>query len=313
MGNNTLDELYDRVNNLYREVGQFQGKTTLYGAYLNETDIIVNDIYRNTIAEICKIHPDEVTYDMVELARGYTVTDESLGYRKYRHLNDEELRMQVGIIRGVPVEPSVVNDRIGKLYDMIEENISDIRKLGIPEDEVVSYMNDLTLDIFKNTISSITGINPEVIPNQFAYDISSCIKKEGNGIRTDRYTDSEIVLKAKEEGLYNKHVYIFPHEYNHALAGSVERLDHAIESHYEDLDNMGVKKDNIGTFMRNLTDDLYADTLSDVLEVPKEEITPEFIKKVRAGKTLVDGKTRSYFDNEVRLMYAYDKSANKTR
>ena len=313
MGNNTLDKLYDRVSSLYSEIGNFQGKSFEYGAYLNQTDIFVNDVYRNTIAEICHIPVDEVTYDMVELARGYTVTDESLEYRQYRHLNDDELRKQVSIIRGVPMEPSNVNDRIGKLYDMIEENISDIRKLGIPEDEVVTYMNDLTLDIFKNTISSITGINPEVIPNQFAYDISSCIKRDGNDIRTERYTDSEIVLKAKEEGLYNKHVYIFPHEYNHALAGSIERLDHAIKSHYEDLDNMGVKRNNIGTFMSNLTDDLYVDTLADVLEVPKEEIKPEFVKKVRAGKPSIDGKTRSYFDNEVRLMYAYDKSANKTR
>lgn len=313
MGISNLDELYDRVSDLYREVGSFQGLSTSYGVFLNETDIFVNELYRSTIAEICGIPVDAVTYDMVELARGYTVTDESQGYKKYRHLNNDELRKQVKIIMGVPEEEIHVNDRIGKLYDMIDENISDIRKLGIPEDEVVAYMNDLTLDIFKNTISSITGINPEVIPDQFAYDISSCIKKNGTEIKTERYTDSEIVLKAKEEGLYDKHVYVFPHEYNHALAGSIERLDHAITSHYQDLDNMGIKKDNIGTFMRNLTDDLYIDTISDVLEVPKEEITPEFIQKVRAGKPLLDGNKRSYFDNEIRLMYAYDKSASKSR
>jgi hypothetical protein len=314
MSNNTLDELYDRVSDLYKEVGSFKNLSSSYGTYLNDTDNFVNDLYKNAISKICNIDVSDVTYDMVALARGYTVSDESSGYRRYRHLNNDELREQIGIIRGDVSSNERVNDRINKLYDMIDENRGKLRELGIPEEDISKYMNDLSIDIFKNTISTITGLNPIVIPDNFANSIYYGIKEDKNGnVIFDKYTDSEIVLKAKKEGLYDKTVYLFPREYNHATAGDIERLDHAINSHYKDLEELGLDRNNSNIIMNSLTDSLYVDALSNILEIAKEDIDDEFVKKVRGGKTLIDGRKRSYFDNEIKLLYEYDKSKNKTR
>jgi hypothetical protein len=244
---------------------------------------------------------------MIGLARGYTIKDENTG--NFRHLNDNELRKEIKFIMGGKKEEETSKDKIGKLYDTIAVNIGELRRMGMPEDEVFNYMTNMTLGIFKNTISSITLINPSIIPDEFAKDIASCIKKDkDNNIKVERYTDSEIVLKAKEEGLYSKHVFIFPKEYNHATAGEIERLDHACLSHYQDLKEFGVDNKDMVAIMNNLTNDLYREMLSVVLEEEQESISDEFINKIRRGKVDKDGNRKSYSDSEAELLFAYEKS-----
>ena len=64
--------------------------------------------------------------------------------------------------------------------------------------------------------------------------------------------------------------------------------------------------------MKGLTDDLYRETLAEVLDEPLENISDDLVETIRRGKTSLDGSRKSYLDNEIRLLFAYNKSKNKT-
>ena len=308
-----LDELYEKVKDLYDAVEEMS-LINNSGEYLNETENYINEAYRKVIARICNIDEQDVTYGMIDLARNYLVYDEVNGVRKSRHLTNQEYAKEVGRMLGKDDNKApVIKDRIGKLYDTISDNITAIRDLGVPEDEVFTYMNELTADIYRNTIAEITGLYPEVIPDEFIYNIACCVKLDENGnLKIEKYTDPEIVIAAKESGLYDKRIYVFPGEYNHGVAGKIERLDSACRDHYEDLNKLGVRHDEVVTFMKGLTDDLYRETLAEVLDEPLENISDDLVETIRRGKTSLDGSRKSYLDNEIRLLFAYNKSKNKT-
>ena len=307
-----LDELYEKVNELYDAIDSIS-ELSKSSSYKNETEIFINNAYRNAIAKICNISERDVTYGMIDLAKNYIVYEEKDGYKRGRHLSNQELIREVNNILGInESKKEEPQDRIGKLYEIISDNITTIRELGFPEDEVFNYMNELTTDIYKNTISDITDINPDLIPNEFVYNIACCTKYKDGKLVVEKYTDPEIVIAAKESGLYDRKPFIFPGEYNHHLAGKIERLDYACVDHLETLNKLGVKHDEVKAFMNHLTQDLYKETLADILDVSIDEVDDDLVESIRKGKRALDGSRKSYLDNEIKLLYAYNKSKNKT-
>ena len=272
-----LNELNEKVGELYEAIEAIS-KLNNDKAYLNETETFINNAYKNLIAKVCDIPEDKITYEMVDLARNYMVYEEAMYGKRKRYLTDEEYKKEVRIMNGEE-EKERPKDRINKLYEIVEDKISDLRSLGTPEDEVRDAIDYLTIDIFKNTISDITGINVNLIPYTFVQEVMKCSKRDKKGIKYyEKYTDPEIIIKAKEEKLYE---HIARGRSPHNISGRIERLDYACHFNLSELGNLGINKNDIKASMNDLTEELYIDAIADILDMSPEEVDDDFVSLVR--------------------------------